>query len=138
MGSLRCARDASHGGKSLTWRKSWILGRFSRMSVLRRLWILPCLGPDRGADRGCPCPTDQRGHRASAARASGVRAESRTWEQIVDVPVPQIQEEGLQLVPERVQNRTLEQIVDVLCPRSRRTVCSSFLSACKIVLWSRS
>ena len=38
-------------------------------------------------------------------------------EQNVDVPVPQFQEDGLQLVPQkRVQNRTLEQIVDEPVP----------------------
>ena len=38
-------------------------------------------------------------------------------EQIVDVPVPQIQDDGLQFVSERVQNRTPEQIMDFLVPR---------------------
>ena len=43
-------------------------------------------------------------------------------EQIVDVPVPQTKEDGLQLVPERVHNRTLEQIVDVPVPQIKEGI----------------
>ena len=39
-------------------------------------------------------------------------------EQIVDVPVPQIQDDGLQIVQERVLNRTPEQIVGVSVPQT--------------------
>ena len=38
-------------------------------------------------------------------------------EQIVDVPVPQIQGDVVQHVPERVQSRTLEQIMEFPVPQ---------------------
>ena len=50
------------------------------------------------------------------------RVQNRTLEQIVDVPVPQIEEDGLQVVPERLQNRTLEQIVDVSVPQIKEAI----------------
>ena len=61
-------------------------------------------------------------------------------EQIVDVPVPQIQDDGLQIVQERVLNRTPEQIVGVpvLQTMAPWTLCLlHHRNASKIVLRSR-
>ena len=70
------------------------------------------------------CSTLQNRTRPTGTRAE--RVQNRTPEQIVDVPVPQLMEAIVEVLPsspqERVQNRTPEQIVDVPVPRIMETI----------------
>ena len=86
---------------------------------------------DPGADRGCASATDQGGNRgrlllvrssATLVQASGDSTGGRAHiEQIVDVPVPRILEQHvdvIKVIPEEwMSKRIVQQIVDVPVPQ---------------------